>query len=369
MAGKVNPAEQVMLADEIAAFELEQQAYKHTQDQERLKRQVLTLKKDLSRALSDQDQMRASLDLITTIEGAHEKPPAWAQPKTSNRQINKGIPTLLLSDLHLDEIVDPSEMDGLNAYNREIAEARLMKTFEKAIITTRDYMTGVKWDGIYLLLAGDNISGFIHEELSETNEGTVPATVEYWLDPLAAGIGMLADHYGKVHIAAVVGNHGRLTRKPRAKRRVQDNIDWLIAKMLTRDFRKDDRITWQVPDSPDCMVSAYDTKFLLTHGDQFRGGSGIAGALSPLMIGHARKVRRNMAVDKPFDHLVMGHWHTYWSGKGIIVNGSTKGYDEYAALGNFDYEVPKQAMWITTPEHGVTFSWPILCQDRKKEKW
>lgn len=360
--------ERAMLEEEIADFELEQQNFKSLQDIERLKRQVTALKKDLSRSLVEQDRIRAALDLITTIEEGHAKPPAWASPKKSQRT-RKGIPTLLLSDLHLDEVVDPDEMEGLNAFNRDIAEQRLKRTFEKAIVTSRDYLQGVKWDGFYLLLGGDIVSGFIHEEITETNEGTVPATVDYWLDPLAAGIGMLAEEFGKVHVAGVVGNHGRLTRKPRAKRRVQDNFDWLIYRMLQRDFKNDGRITWQVPDSADCMVTAYGTNFLFTHGDQFRGGSGIAGALSPLMLGHARKTRRQMIVDRPFDHLVMGHWHTYWAGKGIIVNGSLKGYDEYAYQGNFDFEMPQQAMWVTTPEHGVTFSWPLLSQDRKKEKW
>jgi hypothetical protein len=359
---------QAMLAEEIADFELEQVNFKALQDTERLKRQVSALKKDLTRSLSEQDRIRAALDLITTIDAGHTKPPPWASP-TVSRRVQRGTPTLLLSDLHLDEVVDVDEMEGLNAFNREIAEQRLYKTFEQAIMTTRDSLQGTKWDGFNLMLGGDIVSGFIHEEITETNEGTVPATVDYWLDPLAAGIGMLIEEFGKVHISGVVGNHGRLTRKPRAKRRVQDNFDWLIYRMLQRDFKNDGRVSWQVPDSADCMVKLYETNFLFTHGDQFRGGSGIAGALSPLMIGHARKTRRQMIVDRPFDHLVMGHWHTYWAGKGIIVNGSLKGYDEYAYQGNFDFEVPQQAMWITTPENGVTFQWPLQVQDRKKERW
>lgn len=368
VAKNVDAAAEVMLADEIVAFQLEEQSYKHQQALDVLRRDKLSLSKDLKRALADQDALRNSLDLVTRVEDGHNKPPAWAAPKV-NPRANKAIPTLLLSDLHLDEVVDPSEMDGLNAYNREIAEMRLMRTFEKAIVTTRDHMAGVKYDGFNLLLAGDNISGFIHEELAESNEATIPATVDYWLNPLAAGIGMLADQFGKVHIAGVVGNHGRLTRKPRMKRRAQDNIDWLIYKMLKRDFRNDSRITWQIPDSTDVMVNTYSTKLLLTHGDQASGGGGVAGMLAPLTMMHYRKAKRHMETDSRFDWMACGHWHSYWHGRGLIVNGSTKGLDEYALIGNFSYEEPKQAMWLTTPEHGITYSWPIFCQDRKKEGW
>jgi hypothetical protein len=367
-------------ASEVEAFVdgLEQQqgdeaadgaGYRSAAEYERLKRKAASLAKELRDTLVDRDRLQVALDMVTTIEDGHVKPPAWASPDTSTKP-HTGIPTLMLSDLHLDEVVNPDEVEGLNAYNRDIAEMRLERTFKKAIETTRDYLSGVSYEGIYLILGGDIISGWIHEELSETNEDTVPGTVAYWLDPLAAGIGMLAEEFGNVHIAGVVGNHGRVTKKPRAKKRVRDNIDWLIYKMLMRDFRNQDNITWQVPESADCMVSIYDTNFLVTHGDQFRGGSGIAGALSPLMLGQHRKARRQMIVDRPFDHLVMGHWHMYWAGRGLLVNGSTKGIDEYAYQGNFDYDPPKQAMWLTTPEHGVTFNWPVFSSaGREKEGW
>lgn len=36
----------------------------------------------------------------------------------------------------------------------------------------------------------------------------------------------------------------------------------------------------------------------------------------------------------------MGHWHQYFIGQGLVVNGSLKGYDEYAMTSNFRPEVP-----------------------------
>lgn len=357
------------LAERQEDTEAAKEAVRTAAEMERIRRKSSALAKQLKDTLEERDRLQIALNMVTTIEDGHTKPPPWAVPPKSKRD-HRAIPSLMLSDLHLDEVVNPSEVEGLNAYNRDIAELRLERTFLKAVETSRDYLSGVKYDGAYLFLGGDIISGWIHEELEETNADTVPGTVAYWLDPLAAGIGMLADHFGKLHVSGVVGNHGRTKKKPRAKKRVRDNIDWLIYRLLMRDFRNDDRITWQVPESADCMVTIYDTNILLTHGDQFRGGSGIAGALSPLMIGHARKLRRNMATDRPFDYLLMGHWHTYWNGKGIIVNGSTKGYDEYATIGNFEFEHPRQAMWLTTPEHGITFSWPVISQaNRKAEGW
>jgi hypothetical protein len=51
----------------------------------------------------------------------------------------------------------------------------------------------------------------------------------------------------------------------------------------------------------------------------------------------------------------------------MIVNGSIKGYDEYAYNGNFDFEKPQQAYWITDPQDGITISAPIHVQG--KDEW
>ena len=52
-----------------------------------------------------------------------------------------------------------------------------------------------------------------------------------------------------------------------------------------------------------------------------------------------------------------------------MVNGSLKGYDEYAAVSNFGFEAPAQGLFLMTPEHGKTWTAPILPMDRKAEKW
>jgi hypothetical protein len=140
--------------------------------------------------------------------------------------------------------------------------------------------------------------------------------------------------------------------------------------MVARTLTHEPKITWQVPESADCDVKVYDTVYKLTHGDQFRGGGGIAGIYPPLSRGQYRKALRQAALGRPFNWLVMGHWHQYHPpGRGLIINGSLKGYDEYAYTSNFDFEIPTQAFWITTPQHGPSFVMPIFPMDRAKEGW
>jgi hypothetical protein len=334
-----------------------------------LQREVAHQKAGRARALAEVSELKKTLNLISELEKVRTKPPRWlAPPKTGT---HRGTVNLLITDTHFDEVVRPEEVDGINAYNREIAELRLRKAFEGTVKMARQYVSGITYDGVCLMLGGDIFSGLIHEELRETNEAEIMASVVHWVEPLEAGIELLAEAFGKVHVVGVPGNHGRNTRKPRSKGRATDNFDWLLYKLIERDYRKREDVTVQVGNAADAHITVYNTRYLLTHGDQFRGGSGISGALAPLMLGAHRKTKRQAAAGKPYDVMVIGHWHqSKWlPAEGIIAGNCLKGYDEYAYTSNFAPTVPSQDFWITTPEHGPTIAAPIYVMDRKREGW
>ena len=312
------------------------------------------------------DDLLVKCDLLTALDAVKCNPPTWLRkPKKGD---HRGIANLLLSDLHLDEVVNPAQMGGVNAYNRKIATRRLQTTVEKTAEVAKDYISGITYDGIQVWLGGDIFSGNIHEELKQTNEAPIMASFDYWIDPMVAALRLLADEFGKVHVAGCVGNHGRNTPKPVAKNRVEDNFDWLLYRVMARELN-DDRFTWDLPVTMDVSVQHYDHRYLLTHGDQFRGGSGISGIMTPLSLGAFRKSKRQVAVGNPFDTMIFGHFHTYLTAPGLIGNGSLKGYDEWVSSMNFGFEVPQQAFWITTPERGPGFHIAIQPSNRKAEGW
>lgn len=339
------------------------------------KREIATLRNTRDLLMKEVHQLRKALDFVERLEGAVAEPPAWLAPKVPAKG-HHGTVSLLLTDTHFDEIVRPEQVDYLNAYNREIGVLRLQQAFSKTISLSRDYLAGVSYDGMVLFMGGDMFSGNIHDELKQTNVSTLFDALVFWIEHMEAGIRLMADTYGKVHCVCVVGNHGRQTKKPITKYRAQDNIDWLLYKLLARDFKSDKRVTFQIPDGSDAIVKVHNTTYLLTHGDQFRGGSGIAGALSPLMLGTYRKARRQSSAKKPYDVMLMGHWHQPLGlvSRGLIVGGSLKGMDEYAYQGNFEPDPRRpdsasQAFWITTPEYGTTFLDSIYVSQREKEGW
>jgi hypothetical protein len=301
--------------------------------------------------------------LIEDLAGAATKPPRWLAPPKSKKG-HRATACAILSDTHFDEVVRPAEVQYLNAYDRDIAEMRLRRWTNGIVTQSRDYLSGVTFDGGVVMLGGDIFSGGIHQELAETNADTMFGSVLHWSEQMASALTVLAEHFGTLHVPVVVGNHGRMTRKSRAKLRARDNLDWLVAQMLARHFRDTPEVTFAIGDAADAEVQVYDHRYLLTHGDQVTGGGGIGGIWPPIMRMAARKRARY-----EFDTMVCGHWHQLIQSPGLIVNGSTKGYDEYAAVSNFAPERAQQAMWITTPENGITWSAPIFCDDRAAEGW
>jgi len=352
------------LSDEIAAAGDEQ----HRIETTRLRRERDAAYLETMRLTEQVESLRRTLDVVAQVESAKVSRVEWLTPKKPTGRSAATL-VLMLSDLHLDEVVLPQEVDVLNAYNREIARLRLRKTIENTLKLSRHYLAGMKYDGCVLLLGGDIFSGDIHEELAETNEDTMLGSLLYWAGEIGAAIDILAGEFKRLHIAAVAGNHGRMTRKPRMKLRAKTNFDWLLAKMLERHFTGDKRITFDVPESSDVLVSIYDSHHLLTHGDQAHGGGGIGGIYPPIMRLRARKAQRYLATGLSFSTLWLGHWHQYLPSPSLIVNGSMKGIDEYAFVNNFGYEPPQQALAVVVPEKGITLQAPVFCADRKREKW
>lgn len=326
-----------------------------------LRREVKELKEKLRETIEAKDRDEAYEHFVSLVaeRARNVTPPDWMIKPRGKGGKHKATPLSFFSDSHFDEVIHPEQVNFVNAYNRTIALGRLERFFQNTIELTKDYLAGLEYDGLVMPFGGDTFSGNIHDELKQTNEDTLAGSLIFWLDPMIAGIEMLAEHYGSVYIPLVVGNHPRGTPKPIHKMRVRDNFDWLFAQLLARHFAKDKRVTFNISESPDCEFRIYDKRFLLTHGDQFRGGSGISGLLSPMMIGNARKKDRQQAINSPYDYLLMGHWHQRINAMGVFVNGSMVGYNEYAFNNNFKFEPPQQTFFVVDPRWGVTITAPI----------
>jgi len=299
-------------------------------------------------------------------------PPSWIYaPRPPHMP---GVPMTIWSDFHWGEVVSKNETGGANEFNRTIAKQRFKRLVDITLDLTFNHMVNPQYPGIVVCLGGDFISGNIHEELAQTNEGFVQQSILEVQEQLIGGIKLLADKFGKVFLPCVVGNHGRTTLKPRAKGRVFESYEWNLYCQLELYFREDKRVQFLIPNETDAYFNVLGHRFLLTHGDTLgvKGGDGIIGAIGPIARGVTKVGRSEAQIGRDFDTLLMGHYHTYiprGDAVPVIVNGALKGFDEYARLMlRVPYSRPSQALWFVHQKYGITAQWQIYLDERRKSE-
>jgi predicted phosphodiesterase len=330
--------------------------------------------KDLKRR---EEKEVSAASLRKTLYGLSEivpAPPKWINQKPKKGQPNVSVPVAMWSDWHAGEVVRPSEVGGLNKFNNEICRARIKRLVNITIELAKKHMGKVEYPGIVICLGGDMVSGNIHEELRETNDGTINQMLLWLQDDIAAALTRMADEFGKVFVPCVVGNHGRMKMKPHAKRRAFENYEWSLYQQLERHFKGDDRVQFYIPDGPDAMFNVLGHRILLTHGDTLgvKGGDGIIGAIGPIARGAVKIGRSEAQVGRDFDTLMLGHWHTYiprGEASPVAVNGTLKGFDEFAhTILRVPYSRPSQSLMFIHGEHGITAQWQVFLEGRAKAK-
>lgn len=325
----------------------------------------------LTRALREAHRGADTADIIREVVGEIANAPRQTPPWITNpakRQQHKPtpeVPITIWADWHVGERVEAEEVNGINAYNVEIAENRFQRLLDTTIKLCRENHTGV-YPGMVINLLGDNISGGIHPELKATDEfDAIPAAIKV-IDWLAGGLKRMADEFGRLYVPCCAGNHGRNTAKPEFKKYHQKNFDWLIYQMLRRHFADDKRIHFDIRPSNDVHYRVYGERYLALHGDMLgvKGGDGIIGSIGPIMRGEVKKSGQSNSLGLGFDKLVMGHWHQrLWLPRAIVA-GTLKGFDEYAKnqLGAKP-DRPTQPLWFVHPSHGQTAHWDIYVDD------
>jgi len=359
----------------------EERAEAVLEENQEIARKLRAAKADATQLRRERDRLREQLDILERIREEAEilaPQPKWLKPPKKKGGPKRAILLSVLSDTHVGEIVDPDQLGDMNKFDLRIADRRLRRYFEKISMLSRSYLTGVEKEGVVLALGGDMISGEIHDELAQTNELSVFESV-LWLAPrLVAGIEALAEEFKHVFVVSAPGNHPRDSWKPRYKGRAVHNADYLLGKMVESYFRRSnpsaDSVVFSVPTSIDADFEIYRFRFSMEHGDEMQKtnpGTSEIGALGPVKRGTLRKARQRQAEGRPMDYLVVGHFHQLVAApdQGFLMNGTLKGYDEFARGLHLKPEPPQQLLVVVTPEYGPTQSMPVRVSKRTEEGW
>lgn len=338
----------------IGEFAGKDEVARATAKLEEVRKEKAAVVRDNAKLLTRLSELEELLDRFSYVTAEDTKVPKWlSMPSGKNKQ-HHATPVLMLSDLHLDEVVDLQEMDGMNAYDRAIAERRLHRIVEGMVKLLKRYVSGVEFDGVFIALLGDIITGVIHDELARTNEAPPAASIAHWVPVLASALVWLADELDvPIHVAPVDGNHDRFYGKTPSKQRAESSLAWIIYNWLADHLRDDPRITFSITVSNEQLASVYDTTLLLSHGDSFRSSGGVGGLYPSMLKWLLRRHDLYTTTKRDFDYALIGHWHQTLWGPDFFVNGSLKGYDQYAKSAGFGFEIPQQQLFIVTPERGV----------------
>lgn len=291
---------------------------------------------DLAAQLRDaQDRALRAEALVANLLGtrsAKVDPAVWAPSAPAAQRATTLLPMLFTSDMHVGEVVDAAEIDGMNTYGLDVFAERYQRMIERTANLASDHTGAAEFPGIYYLRGGDAISGGIHDELAASDAlSSVPA-VRHLVRQESEGIRRLKSRFGRVHVISVPGNHGRTTRKPWAKGYAERSWETLIAWWLADLFADDPAVTFETPKSADAYFDALGWKVLMSHGDRIgsRGGQGFVGPAATIARGH-QKLQANYSLSgRPVDLILTGHFHTSLKlGRGF-GNGAFIGYNEYA---------------------------------------
>lgn len=323
------------------------------------RREVDRLKLRLKSSEEALEDALGRLAVLESIDRLKPRPPKWMLKKKPRK--DEVVVVAMLSDCHWDEIVRPEDIAGVNAYDRTIATERL-KCWAHRLAELPKIGPTCDVKGLVVLWGGDMMTGPIDVAHLQDAADTMFGSLLYWSEQAAAAFKLLADAYGAVHVPCVVGNHGRMTMKKRSHLKARDNLDWHLAHLVARLCADDPRITFAIDEASDAEFEVFGRRYLLTHGDQTRGGGGIGGVWSPIMRLTARKQQRQAGLGRPFEHMFLGHWHQLTMGPQFTVNGSVIGYSGFSAECNFPVEAPQQAVVYLTA-NGLSWRNAINCKE------
>lgn len=219
---------------------------------------------------------------------------------------NKGA-TLLISDIHYGMVVD----NQFNFYNCDVANERLdlliSKTLEKCRLHNINKLN--------VEILGDLTSGIIQTGCRVQQEEDVMTQIIDISEKLATCINNLSSEIPNVTVYTVFGNHGRASANKKESIN-EENYERLVYYYIKKrvkgvkfiDAMKSDFIKYH----------DYDKTFVIAHGDKDRKETALQ-TYSKLLNSEVGEVH-------------IGHWHSFMEDedKGIVVNGSVIGSDEYA---------------------------------------
>lgn len=305
--------------------------------------EAASLKKDNARLVRRNAELVATLDQMANLAEQDRVAAKPVRLQAKSEPNHHAIALVHWSDWHIAEKVYKSKTNGKNAYNPEIAKARVKRLTENTLKLIELSRKHVRIDEMVLVLGGDFITGHLHEELAQTNCMGVTEECYFALQQLEQSVGALLASAAMKNVRVVChrGNHGRSSRKIQFKNDYETSFESLIYWNL-RDRLSGDGVEWVIPESDiayTTLVRGVDIRTI--HGHQIKYAGGIGGIAVPLTRWIVRQNQTRSAIAT-----MLGHFHTFCPAAASSICGTLKGWDEFAQSHGFVYEPPSQLFML-----------------------
>lgn len=311
--------------------------------------------KSLEIEVADLESAREALDYVN----ANPARPLTIKTREPKSRVHEATACLLLSDLHLEERVDPAEVNGMNEFNLEIAIDRMERLAVGFVWNLELALSKYKIRELWIPMLGDITTNYLHpEDVAGNALAPLPAVVfaEQQLSKFYRTILARCPTIERIHAPIVPGNHDRMswTRKTQFRGRTAMSTAPLFAHMLCKEFRDESRIRFELATGEHHYSKIYERDVRGCHGDRFNYAGGVGGIFIP--------ARRWVSAINKIKHAhltTFGHWHTSKTDDLWISNGSLIGLNAYSLGKGLDPEPPSQTFFLLDKSRGKRIVTPI----------
>lgn len=313
------------------------------------------LKRKYDHLLKSYDESELRFDTLLNIK---EQPEIITVNPLVSDSKHEAVAIVQLSDWHVEEKVDISTINGLNEYNLEIARYRFNKCIQNSLKLVHKERYSSDISQLVVILGGDFITGYIHEELEENNYLSPTQATRFAKELIITALKFYKEH-GKFKTITVIcnyGNHGRTTKKSRVSTGYKNSYEHMmyldVADYMGNGFN------FLIPQGMFAYCDVMGRVIRCWHGDNIRYGGGIGGLTIPLY-----KIIHRLNTQRIADYNFIGHFHQlYQATKDCFVNGSGIGFSPYAQMIGASPEEPMQGFYIIDKKYGMTVRMPIFCK-------
>lgn len=346
------------------------------------KRRAKALKKQIGNRQSWFDELQEIVSVLQT------RPVPVPDLELNPKGKTDHVIVLDASDWHYGaDTVSTGQLGIFPVYDPVIATAAINAIFERTVKLAKKWESYMNVVAVVLNMKGDLVE---HAFLRDGHRGRVafgpPRQVFELVQILNANIKMLAEHFPKVHVTCVGGNHGRSDKKFGAGL-PNESYDWLVGKTIGLLMENQPNVEVYVPDCWYVFHRIWNSLMISFHGENIRSWAGIPwygikravqnvtamtslemkSRLAMLDRESVLTVEQFLAMMLEPDVVSVGHFHTPqdWLEMGInvVANGALIGVTEHSAKNIQRTTMPCQKVTVFSKKHRLPVLAPNIWAD------